>query len=139
MSQSTFFRKQSFLFILLCLITGTALAQRTITGKVTDATDGSGLPGVNVTVPGTSSGATTDATGNFKLTVPEAGKTLSFSFIGYQSQTINIGEQAVINISLQSATKGLGEVVVVGYGVQNRRDVTSTISSIKDQISKICR
>lgn len=128
---STCFRKQSFLLILLCLITGAALAQRAITGKVTDAGDGSGLPGVNVTVPGTNSGTTTDATGHFKLTVPDAGKTLSFSFIGYQAQTVTIGEQAVINVSLLSTTKGLGEVVVVGYGVQNRRDVTGTISSIK--------
>ena len=128
---STYFRNQSFLLILLCLITGAALAQRTITGKVTDTGDGSGLPGVNVTVPGTNSGTTTDATGHFKLTVPDAGKTLSFSFIGYQAQTVNIGDQAVINVSLLSTTKGLGEVVVVGYGVQNRRDVTGTISSIK--------
>ena len=131
MIQSTFFRKQSFLFILLCLISGAALAQRTITGKVTDAADGSGLPGVNVTVPGTGSGATTDATGHFKLTVPDAGKTLSFSFIGYLAQTVNIGEQTTINVSLTATAKGLGEVVVVGYGVQNRRDVTGTISSIK--------
>ncbi|SFD78395.1 TonB-linked outer membrane protein, SusC/RagA family [Chitinophaga sp. CF118] len=131
MSQTTFFRKQSFLVILLCLVTGAVFAQRTVTGKVTDAGDGSGLPGVNVTVPGTTSGATTDASGNFKLTVPDAGKTLSFSFIGYEAQTLAIGEQTVFNVGLKSTTKGLGEVVVVGYGVQNRRDVTGTISSIK--------
>jgi TonB-linked SusC/RagA family outer membrane protein len=131
MSHNTFFRKQSFLLILLCLITGVALAQRTITGKVTDAGDGNGLPGVNVTVPGTSTGATTDGSGHFKLTVPDAGKTLTFSFLGYQAQTITIGEQTVLNVSLVATTKGLGEVVVVGYGVQNRRDVTGTISSIK--------
>jgi TonB-linked SusC/RagA family outer membrane protein len=131
MSHTSFFRKQSFLVMLLCLFAGVALAQRTVTGRVTDAGDGNGLPGVNVTVPGTTTGATTDASGHFKLTVPDAGKTLSFSFLGYQAQTVAIGEQAVINVSLQSTTKGLGEVVVVGYGVQNRRDVTGTIATIK--------
>ncbi|CAL1519424.1 TonB-dependent receptor P3 [Chitinophaga sp. MM2321] len=115
----------------LCLVTSAAIAQKTITGKVTAAEDGAALPGVTVTVPGTNSGANTDAKGNFSVQVPAAGTTLSFSFLGYQPQTITIGTQTTINVSLQATTKGLGEVVVVGYGVQNRRDVTGTISSLK--------
>jgi TonB-dependent starch-binding outer membrane protein SusC len=131
MIQLTFFRKQCFLFTLLCMFTGAAFAQKSISGKVTDAADGNPLPGVSVTVPGTSTGVTTDATGSFKITVPDAGKTLTFSFIGYQPQTITIGEETSINVKLSTTSKGLNEVVVVGYGVQTRRDVTGTISSIK--------
>ncbi|WP_325529253.1 TonB-dependent receptor [Chitinophaga sp.] len=110
---------------------GAATAQRSISGKVTGAEDGAPLPGVNITVPGTGSGATTDAKGSYTLQLPATARTLTFSFIGYQSQSISISTQAVINVALQSATKGLGEVVVIGYGTQSRRDVTGTISTLK--------
>lgn len=108
-----------------------AWAQRVITGKVTDAADGNGLPGVSVALPGAQGGTTTDAGGQYRIQVPASVASLSFSFLGYQPQTVTIGEQNAVNVALQSTAKGLGEVVVVGYGVQTRRDVTGTISSIK--------
>jgi TonB-dependent starch-binding outer membrane protein SusC len=117
--------------VFLCAATSAVMAQKTITGKVTGAADGTGLPGVNVTVPGTSSGASTDTKGNYTLSLPAGAKSVLFSFIGYEPQTITVGDKTVINVSLNATTKGLGEVVVVGYGVQTRRDVTGTIASIK--------
>lgn len=117
--------------VFLCAATSAVMAQKTITGKVIGAADGTGLPGVNVTVPGTSSGASTDTKGNYTLSLPAGAKSVLFSFIGYEPQTITVGDKTVINVSLSASTKGLGEVVVVGYGVQNRRDVTGTIASVK--------
>lgn len=127
----SFTRKLCFLLVVLCAVTTAAMAQKTITGRVTGAADGIGIPGVNITVPGTSTGTNSDASGNFKIQVSAEAKTLSFSFLGYEQQQITIGNQTTINVALQSTSKGLGEVVVVGYGVQNRRDVTGTISSLK--------
>lgn len=117
--------------IFLCSVCSTALAQRILTGKVTGAADGAGLPGVNVTVPGTGSGTATDSKGNYRLSLPDGAKSVYFSFIGFEPQTITIGDKTVINVSLGETAKGLGEVVVVGYGVQTRRDVTGTIASVK--------
>ncbi|MBS0029193.1 SusC/RagA family TonB-linked outer membrane protein [Chitinophaga sp. 22321] len=117
--------------VFLCAATSAAFAQKTLTGKVTGAADGAGLPGVNVTVPGTASGASTDTKGNYTLSLPPGAKSVLFSFIGYEPQTVTIGDKTVINVSLSATTKGLGEVVVVGYGVQSRRDVTGTIASVK--------
>ncbi|RBL91659.1 SusC/RagA family TonB-linked outer membrane protein [Chitinophaga flava] len=128
---SSILRKLCFLLIVLCTATATAIAQKTITGKVTGAADGAGLPGVTITVPGTSTGTQTDVNGHFRLQTPANAQTLSFSFMGYEPLTITIANREVINVALQSTSKGLGEVVVVGYGVQNRRDVTGTISSVK--------
>ncbi|QJB36695.1 TonB-dependent receptor [Chitinophaga oryzae] len=127
----SFLRKTGFLLAFLCAIASVAMAQRTITGKVTGAPDGQGLPGVTITVPGTSTGTSTDANGVYKLPLPATAQTLTFSFLGYEPQTITIGNREVINIALQSTSKGLGEVVVVGYGTQTRRDLTGTISSLK--------
>jgi len=127
----SFTGKLCFLLVFLCAATSAAFAQKTLTGKVTGAADGAGLPGVNVTVPGTSSGASTDTKGNYTLSLPPGAKSVLFSFIGYEPQTVTIGEKTIINVSLSATTKGLGEVVVVGYGVQSRRDVTGTIASVK--------
>lgn len=123
--------KLCFLLFFSCLLATAALAQRSISGMVKDAGDSSGLPGVNISVPGTTTGTITDAKGHFSLQIPESAKSLTFSFMGYTQQTITIGAQTTFSVSLQSTSKGLGEVVVVGYGTQNRRDVTGTISSIK--------
>ncbi|WP_143308936.1 SusC/RagA family TonB-linked outer membrane protein [Chitinophaga vietnamensis] len=130
MRLSLFYRKGLLLLTLLFAATA-AFAQKTITGKVTSADDGNGLPGVTVTAAGTGAGTSTDAKGAFSIKVPETATNLSFTYVGYQAQTIAINGQQVINVSLQASTKGLGEVVVVGYGVQNKRDVTGTISSVK--------
>ncbi|WP_266368373.1 SusC/RagA family TonB-linked outer membrane protein [Tellurirhabdus rosea] len=99
-------------------------------GRVTDGENGQPLPGVNVAVKGTSRGTTTDGEGNYRLSVPEGGTTLVFSFIGYATQEIPITTQQVLDVQLKVDDRSLSEVVVVGYGTQQRRDVTAAISSI---------
>ena len=103
---------------------------RTITGKVTGADDGQPLPGVSVKVQGTSTGTQTNANGEYRLSVPATAKTLSFSYIGYVIQTATIGSKSVITVSLLTDAKSLTEVVVVGYGTQERRDVVGSVSKI---------
>jgi TonB-dependent starch-binding outer membrane protein SusC len=104
---------------------------RQVTGRVTDENN-TGLPGVSVVLKGTSRGTTTNSDGRFELTVPETGSpVLVFSFVGYLSQELAVGNQSQVNVTLAVDTKSLEEVVVVGYGTQQQRDVTSAITSLK--------
>lgn len=103
-----------------------------VSGKVTDE-NGGGLPGVSVVVKGTTKGTSTDATGSYTLTVPEGATTLIYSFVGYVSQEVTLGNRTKIDIILKVDVKALSEVVVVGYGTQNRKDVTGSIASISTQ------
>ncbi|AQG79889.1 hypothetical protein AWR27_11475 [Spirosoma montaniterrae] len=102
----------------------------TISGTVVDE-KGSGLPGVSVVVKGTSQGTVTDPQGKYSLSVSGPGVTLVFSFVGYLSQEIVVGNQSTLNVSLTPNDKILEEVVVVGYGTQRRANVTGAIGSIK--------
>jgi len=108
------------------------LAQIKITGKVTDQTTGESLIGVSVKVKGTASGTVTDINGNFTLNAPEDG-TLVISFIGYTTVEVPINGKTTLAIKLQSANKGLNEVVVVGYGVQKKVTVTGSVTSVKGE------
>jgi TonB-linked SusC/RagA family outer membrane protein len=110
-----------------------------ITGKVTDDA-GVGMPGVNVIVKGTSNGTTTDAEGMYSLSISagEASGILVYSFIGYTVQEQPINNRTTIDVLMASDIQQLSEVVVVGYGVQEKRDVTASISSINaESLSKI--
>ncbi len=119
------------LFILLFLA-GSAVAQnRTITGTVTSKEDGLPIPGVSVKVRGTNNGASTDANGRFSLSIPSNATTLEISSIGFATQAIAIGSNSAFNISLTTSAKDLSEVVVTGYGVQKRGEVTGSTSSVK--------
>jgi len=100
-----------------------------ITGKVTDASVGETIPGVSIFVKNTTIGTTTDIDGLYSLSV-EVGAELVFSFVGYESQTIIIAQQTVIDVALVSAFTGLDEVVVVGYGVQKKSDVTGATTTL---------
>lgn len=102
---------------------------QTVTGTVTDESGG-GLPGVSILVKGTQKGTTTDASGKYKLDVPDEKAILVFSFVGYLSQEITIGSQTTLNVSLKPDTKALEEVVVVGYGVQKKANLTGSVASI---------
>lgn len=100
-----------------------------VKGNVMDA-NGAGLMGVSVTVKGTSQGVTTDEKGNFTINAPEKG-TLVFSFVGFQTQEVAVNNQTNINVSLTpSATQQLNEVVVIGYGTANKRDLTGSIVKV---------
>lgn len=107
--------------------------QQTITGKVTDAETGESIPGVNVLIKGTTVGTSTDMEGNYSLSVPDpdGSPVLVFSFLGYASQEVPVGTNPVINVSLAQDVAALDEVVVVGYGTQSRREVTSAIATVK--------
>jgi len=102
----------------------------TVSGKVTDKVDGSGLPGVNIGVKGTAIGTTTGADGSYTLNNIPDNATLVFSFVGYVSQEVAVGNQSTINIILSSDVKTLDEVVVIGYGTQQRKDVTGGVVSL---------
>ncbi|MDH5400129.1 MAG: SusC/RagA family TonB-linked outer membrane protein, partial [Cyclobacteriaceae bacterium] len=113
-------RKNLLFFIVVCLILNwhTGFGQdREVSGKVTDAEDGSGLPGVNVLLQGTKSGAVTDMDGNYKITIPE-GATLVFSYIGYETKVIAVGAQAIINVEMFFDVKQLSEIVVTAQGIE---------------------
>ena len=104
--------------------------QITVKGKVTDASTGEALPGVNIVVKGTTLGVLTDVTGNYTLEVPNASATLVFSFIGYVSQEIALGGQTTLNVALIIEPTQLNEVVVVGYGTQLKKDLTGAVSTV---------
>ncbi|NOY46913.1 MAG: TonB-dependent receptor [Chlorobi bacterium] len=124
--------KNFFLFFILMGFIGlqSVLAQTTVTGTVTSTVDGSTLPGVSVVVKGTNLGTTTGINGKYQLNVPANAKAIVFSFVGMKTQTIAFTGQAIINVRLTSSAVSLGQVVVVGYGTQSKRRVTSAISSI---------
>src|SRR4051794_21407607 len=127
-------RKLLFTCLMLSLLATPGRAQsKQVNGQVTSKTDGTGLPGVNVVVQGTSKGTTTDAEGNYTLQLGSSENTLVYSFVGYTSQTITVGDQTTINIVLEEDATSLEEVVIVGYGVQREKDLTSAISTVKSE------
>ncbi|HLU90696.1 MAG TPA: TonB-dependent receptor [Cyclobacteriaceae bacterium] len=103
----------------------------TVRGKVLDQ-DGEPIPGVTVSVPGTSIGTATDLDGEYSLTVPE-GSTLVFSFIGFETQTFEVGDQSIINVTMREDMASLDEVVVVGYGEQRKVTITGAISALDER------
>ncbi|WP_460549287.1 SusC/RagA family TonB-linked outer membrane protein [Hymenobacter daeguensis] len=111
-----------------------ALAQtRTVSGRVTDQKTNEGLPGVTVLVKGTTNGASTNADGAFSLSVPTSGSTLVFSSVGYASQERVIGSESTFAVALVADVKQLSEVVVTGYGTQERRDLTGSIATVQGE------
>ncbi|MBO0932431.1 SusC/RagA family TonB-linked outer membrane protein [Fibrella aquatilis] len=112
------------------------MLDRTISGRVVDE-NRQGLPGVSIVLKNTTRGAITDAQGQYKLDIPDAGATLVFSFVGYVAQEIEVGTQTTVNVTLVTDNKQLTEVVVIGYGTARKSDLTGSVSSIKaDQIQE---
>jgi TonB-linked SusC/RagA family outer membrane protein len=126
-----FFFKRECLAILMMLVATSLWAQnRTVTGTVTSSDDGSGIPGVNIIEKGTTNGTVTDVDGSFTMSVAPAA-TLVFSFVGYTSQEVAVGNQSVLKVNLAPDVKSLQEVVVIGYGQVEAKDVTGTLVSLK--------
>jgi TonB-linked SusC/RagA family outer membrane protein len=137
-----------FLLMLLCITalncsfaqasaagaTNRRVADITVTGRVLDEQK-QPLPGVNVSIAGTTVGTVTDVNGNYKLNVPDTytDRNLTFSFIGYTSQEVAIAGKTQINVSLLPANKSLNEVVVVGYGTQSRVTLTGAVSQVSSK------
>lgn len=113
-------------------IASVAYAQTTVSGTVTAPEEGA-LPGVNVLVQGTSTGTVTDLDGNYNVTLPEGSDVLVFSSIGYVTQEIQVNGRSTINVELQADVQSLSEVVVIGYGTQEKRDVTGAVSSVSSE------
>ncbi len=110
--------------------------QQTVTGKVT-GDDGEGIPGVNVVVKGTTTGVITDFNGDYSLNVPDGETTLVFSSVGYQTVEENIGNRSTIDIGLAQDVTALEEVVVIGYGTSQKKDLTGAIVNVQaEQMEK---
>lgn len=126
--------RQSFLIAIgLLMMVSSAWAQsRTVTGKVTDK-NGVPLPGVSVTIKNASTGTQTNDDGTFSLTVPNAARTLLFSFVGYNPQDVSIGRSNTLNVTLVNEEKKLDEVVVVAYGTQRKREVTGSVAVVDEK------
>ena len=104
--------------------------QRTITGSVSDASTGEPLPGVNIVIEGTHQGTVTDLDGEYSIDIEGADATLIYSYIGYLTQRIDAGESTQVNVVLKPEMKSLSEVVVIGYGTQERKDLTGAIATV---------
>ena len=124
---------QRLLFLALMAVTSTiAMAQGNVSGKVVDTT-GEPIIGASVVVKATSVGTVTDLDGNYAIqNVPEKA-TLVFSYVGYRTQSIAVGGKSTINVTLEEDKQMLDEVVVVGYGVQRKSDVTGALTRVGEK------
>jgi iron complex outermembrane receptor protein len=122
--------------LLFCLLTTFQFAfaqSKTITGRVTDSRDGSGIPNVSIFAKGTQIGTQTDTSGSFQLTVPSPTKTLTLSSIGYSSQHIDVSKTDHVQVALVGTATSLNDVVVIGYGTAMKKDLTGAIASVKEK------
>ena len=117
--------------LILCFWSAAWSQDRLVSGKVTSADEQMALPGVNVLVEGTTKGTTTDSEGNYSIQLASGENSLVFSFVGYTPFTVQVGNQTTIDVVLQTDVQSLSEIVVVGYGVQREKDLTSSISTLK--------
>lgn len=127
------------LLLWLCMAIGLlhAMAQsKTISGYVTDAKDGSKLPGTTIRVKGTNIGTVSDAAGWFSLSVPSDASVLQVSNTGFLSTEVAVGSNTTFTFKLTGDEKALSEVVVVGYGTQERKNVTGSVGTIKGDLLK---
>lgn len=121
---------QVFLVFFFLFAAQAQAQQKTISGRVTDNLN-EGMPGVNVQVKGTSTGTITDLDGKFSISVPNTKSVITFSFIGYTSQQVTVGNQTKINVQLNEDAQALDEVVVVGYGTSRKSDLTGATASLR--------
>jgi TonB-linked SusC/RagA family outer membrane protein len=118
-------------WVLILAVISTVFAQtRQVTGKVTSSEDGSVLPGVSISAKGSTKGTSTAADGTYSISVSD-GSTLVFTFVGFNSQSVAVGNRSVVNVQMQSDNQQLSEVVVVGYGTRKRQEFTGAASSVK--------
>lgn len=101
-----------------------------ISGKVTDGQTGEPLIGVNVVIEGSTTGVITDLNGNYSIAVPDKNAVLVFSFVGYVDEKVTVSGQSTIDVKLSPDIKSLEEIVVVGYGAQKKKDITSAITVV---------
>jgi iron complex outermembrane receptor protein len=107
--------------------------QQTITGKVTEATGNTALPGVGVIIKGTARGSATDFDGNYTIDNVKTGDVLVFSFVGFNSKEITVGNNTTINVALTESTETLDEIVLIGYGTTTVKDATGSVSAVTEK------
>ena len=105
------------------------VADITVQGTVTDD-KGESLPGVSIVLKGAQKGTTTDADGRYKLDVPNPAAILIFSFVGYLAQEVTVGNRTTLDVMLKTDNKTLDEIVVIGYGAIEKKDLTGSVASV---------
>lgn len=116
----------------LLLITNLLNAQtRTISGTVTDATDGSLLPAVTVNVKGSTTSVVTDENGKFSIQAAQNARVLVFSFVGYKEVEVTIGASNTVNVALENEAQALDDIVVIGYGTAKKSDLTGAVATVR--------
>jgi len=118
--------------ILLCIGVTAFAQERKVTGKVTSSEDKAGVPGVNVIEKGKTNGTATDLDGNYSIMV-SGDATLVFSAVGYSTKEVAVGSQSVVDVSLAADVTQLSEIVVTGYGTQEKKEITSAVASVKSE------
>ncbi len=125
------------LFFWLVNVIG-AGAQITVSGKVVSQEDRQGMPGINIVVKGANTGTVTDVSGLYKVTVPSSDIVLIFSFVGFETQEIKVGQRSVMDVMMKPDMKQLEEVVVTGYREENRRSMPGSVAVVKsDKIQNV--
>lgn len=122
-------QKSGLLIAIFLCLGNFVVAQIAVTGKVSDKS-GQPLPGVSVTLKGTSTGTTSDASGAFSLTANDSTAVLVFTYVGFPMQEITLGNRTTLDVTLSSSAGQLNEVVVIGYGTQKRKEVTSAVATV---------
>lgn len=122
-----------FLFNVILLFPVIMFGQQTITGKVTEATGNTALPGVGVIIKGTARGSATDFDGNYTIDNVKTGDVLVFSFVGFNSKEITVGNNTTINVALTESTETLDEIVLIGYGTTTVKDATGSVSAVTEK------
>ncbi|MDR0766337.1 MAG: SusC/RagA family TonB-linked outer membrane protein [Odoribacteraceae bacterium] len=126
--------RKALMAALLCVcVNAFAFAQGITVSGTVSSTEGESLPGVHVRIQGTSSGTTTDRDGKYSITVPGSKSVLVFSFIGHVTQEIEVGTKILLNVQLIEETRSIDEVVVIGYGVARKKDLTGAIIQIRPE------
>jgi len=129
--------KVKLLFVLVFFCGALTFAQKTVTGTVTSKSDGEPLPGVSVTIKGTTTGTETNFDGDYSIKIEE-GKVLVFSYLGFKKVEKTVGSDSKIDVVLEEENSVLDEIVVVGYGTTSKRKVNGNIASVtSDQIKEV--
>lgn len=114
--------KKILIFAIFTLCVSQVFSQeRSVSGTVTDASDGTPLPGVNVIIKGSSMGVSADFDGNYTIKVPNNNVSLEFSYIGYETQTVAVGSRSLINVAMNTSSTELSEVVVTAFGIEREK------------------
>ncbi|MDF1518182.1 MAG: carboxypeptidase-like regulatory domain-containing protein, partial [Lutibacter sp.] len=121
------------MFNVMLLLPLVMFAQQAVKGKVTEAAGGTALPGVGVIIKGTTIGTATDFDGNYTLENVKPSDVLVFSYVGFNTQSITVGNNTTINVILTESAESLDEVVIIGYGSAKKEDLTGSVDLITSE------